>query len=181
MKIERIRLTEREKDVATILGTIPVLFFIVISKLLWKLKKQLAILAMIIWVGYGINYLAPKAFSPRADASRPFQQQFIVTLPMAVHPNLELRDTVLSLVRIEFGEDQVEAFDNLVTHESGWDPNAFNKSSGACGLFQSLPCNKMNSMTIHDQIEFGFSYIKNRYGNPNKAWAFWKSQKPNWY
>ena len=32
--------------------------------------------------------------------------------------------------------------DSIVSRESGWNPNAVNKSSGACGLGQQLPCGK---------------------------------------
>ena len=34
------------------------------------------------------------------------------------------------------------AVDYIVTRESGWNPNAINKSSGSCGLAQQLPCGK---------------------------------------
>lgn len=32
--------------------------------------------------------------------------------------------------------------DYIVSHESGWDPNAINPNGGACGLGQQLPCGK---------------------------------------
>lgn len=73
----------------------------------------------------------------------------------------------------------------IVNHESGWNPNAVNKSSGACGLFQSLPCRKMASAgadyrtNYKTQVKWGLGYIKGRYGTPAKAWAFW--QKHHWY
>lgn len=38
--------------------------------------------------------------------------------------------------------DQWEYVDSIVTRESGWNPSAVNKSSGACGLGQQLPCGK---------------------------------------
>lgn len=34
------------------------------------------------------------------------------------------------------------AVDSIVTGESGWNPSAYNSSSGACGLGQQLPCGK---------------------------------------
>lgn len=33
--------------------------------------------------------------------------------------------------------------DYIVSHESGWRPDAVNSSSGACGLVQALPCSKL--------------------------------------
>lgn len=69
----------------------------------------------------------------------------------------------------------------IVTRESSWNHLAVNKSSGACGLFQALPCSKMgtpwNSLEV--QTNFGMNYIKNRYGTPLKAKAFW--DKNHWY
>ena len=73
----------------------------------------------------------------------------------------------------------------IVNHESSWNPNAVNKSSSACGLFQSLPCSKMASAgadyrtNYKTQVKWGLGYIKGRYGTPAKAWAFWK--KHHWY
>lgn len=34
------------------------------------------------------------------------------------------------------------AVDSIVSGESGWNPTAYNSSSGACGLGQQLPCGK---------------------------------------
>lgn len=82
----------------------------------------------------------------------------------------------------KWGEEHWEAFYNIVSHESGWNPNNVNKKSGACGLFQFVPCSKGGSAYKHDykvQIQKGIQYIEYRYGTPNKAWAFW--QKHHWY
>ncbi len=86
-----------------------------------------------------------------------------------------------------YGWDDSEwgALVQIINHESGWKPNAVNKKSGACGLFQALPCKKMAKYgsdyrtNYKTQIKFGFAYIKNRYKTPTKAWAFW--QKHHWY
>ena len=73
----------------------------------------------------------------------------------------------------------------IVNHESSWRPNAVNKKSGSCGLFQAYPCSKMAKYgsdyrtNWKVQMKFGFEYIKARYKTPNKAWAFW--QKHHWY
>jgi tape measure domain-containing protein len=69
--------------------------------------------------------------------------------------------------------------------ESGWRWNATNPSSGAYGIPQSLPASKMATTgpDWHDnaatQIGWGLGYIKNRYGDPGKAWDFWK--RNHWY
>lgn len=82
-------------------------------------------------------------------------------------------------------ENDFNCLVKLVEKESSWNPNAVNKSSGAAGLFQALPASKMASegsdyMTNYKtQVKWGLKYIKNRYGTPANAWAFWQSHK--WY
>lgn len=82
-------------------------------------------------------------------------------------------------------ENDFNCLVKLVEKESSWNPNAVNKSSGAAGLFQALPASKMASegsdyMTNYKtQVKWGLKYIKNRYGTPTNAWAFWQSHK--WY
>lgn len=73
----------------------------------------------------------------------------------------------------------------LWTRESHWRWNAENKSSGAYGIPQSLPANKMASAGAnwHEdasiQITWGINYIKSKYGNPSEAWKH--SEKFGWY
>jgi hypothetical protein len=80
---------------------------------------------------------------------------------------------------------QWNSLNNIVSHESDWDPTAKNPSSGAYGIPQSLPANKMASagadwMTNGDtQLTWMMQYIKGRYGDPDKAWSYW--QKHNSY
>lgn len=82
-------------------------------------------------------------------------------------------------------ENDFNCLVKLVEKESGWNPNAVNKSSGAAGLFQTLPASKMASegsdyMTNYKtQVKWGLKYIKNRYGTPSNAWSFWQNHK--WY
>ena len=71
----------------------------------------------------------------------------------------------------------------LWDHESGWNPNSVNKSSGACGIPQALPCNKISkskgSNSWKAQIEWGLDYINYRYKNPCSAWNHFKNKR--WY
>lgn len=71
--------------------------------------------------------------------------------------------------------------DSIVTRESGWNPNAVNKSSGACGLGQQLPCGKWagawNDPVAALQAMNG--YVHGRYGGWAGAVAFWQAN--HWY
>ncbi len=76
---------------------------------------------------------------------------------------------------------------DLWNMESGWRTDAYNRSSGAYGIPQSLPANKMASagadwMTnAATQIAWGLSYIKSAYGSPCAAWNAEISRTPHWY
>jgi len=80
---------------------------------------------------------------------------------------------------------QLASFDQIISHESGWNVHATNASSGAYGLGQALPGSKMaseggdwqNSATT--QIKWALNYMDSRYGSPNAAWSFWQAH--NWY
>lgn len=65
--------------------------------------------------------------------------------------------------------DQWGYVDWLVQKESGWNPNARNRSSGACGLAQALPCDKVtgNPYNPVDSLRWMNGYVQKRYG----SWA----------
>jgi phage-related protein len=76
---------------------------------------------------------------------------------------------------------------NLWQGESGWNPLAYNASSGATGIPQALPGDKMASVAPDwrtnpvTQIAWGLQYIKSVYGDPGRAYALWLSRSPHWY
>ncbi|MEU0224071.1 transglycosylase SLT domain-containing protein [Streptomyces sp. NPDC006284] len=80
---------------------------------------------------------------------------------------------------------QWQCFSNIVDHESSWNYQAVNPSSGAYGLFQALPAGKYSSAGADwrtnpaTQIKWGLNYMDSRYGSPCDAWAFW--QNNHWY
>ncbi|MHB2252825.1 aggregation-promoting factor C-terminal-like domain-containing protein [Corynebacterium aurimucosum] len=80
-----------------------------------------------------------------------------------------------------------EAAKWIIGKESGWNPTATNPSSGAYGLFQFNP---MGGNTLASylpdrnpdpavQADAGARYIKDRYGSPSAAKAFW--ERNGWY
>lgn len=80
-----------------------------------------------------------------------------------------------------------EATKWIIGKESGWNPTATNPSSGAYGLFQFNP---MGGNTLGSylpdrnpdpavQADAGARYIKDRYGSPTAAKAFW--ERNGWY
>ncbi|MEU9022346.1 hypothetical protein [Actinomadura sp. NPDC048394] len=98
--------------------------------------------------------------------------------------------------------EQWQALSQIETHEAGWNPKAKNPSSGALGLAQALghgnsrtagtlgneyggeglsdaQAKAANSGDAGAQALWMCNYIKGRYGDPVKAWAFWQAH--NWY
>lgn len=67
--------------------------------------------------------------------------------------------------------------DSIVSRESGWNPNAVNPTSGACGLGQQLPCGKWPG-AWNDPVaalKAQHDYVKARYGSYAGAVAFWNA------
>jgi type V secretory pathway adhesin AidA len=81
--------------------------------------------------------------------------------------------------------DQMQCLQTLWTKESDWTTTATNASSGAYGIVQSLPAEKMASAgadyltNYRTQINWGLNYIQERYQSPCGALNFHLSN--NWY
>lgn len=84
-----------------------------------------------------------------------------------------------------WGSGEYDCLVSLWQKESSWRVNALNSGSGAYGIPQSLPGNKMASAGADwetnpaTQIEWGLGYITGRYGSPCGAWA--SSVERGWY
>jgi resuscitation-promoting factor RpfB len=82
-------------------------------------------------------------------------------------------------------ESQFSCLEELWNRESGWNHKARNPSSGAYGIPQSLPGNKMHSAGAdwktnpQTQVRWGLKYIEGRYGSPCNAYQHF--QKKHWY
>ncbi len=84
-----------------------------------------------------------------------------------------------------WGSEQFDCLVALWNKESGWRVNAMNPSSGAYGIPQALPGNKMATAgadwqtNAATQITWGLGYISGRYGTPCGAWQ--SSVDRGWY
>ena len=78
-------------------------------------------------------------------------------------------------------ESQWQYVDYIVSKESGWNPNAKNRSSGACGLAQAYPCSKLgpnwNDPVV--ALRWQYNYVNKRYGGYAGAYKFWRANR--WY
>lgn len=86
-----------------------------------------------------------------------------------------------------WGGGQFSCLISLWDMESGWRWNAMNPSSGAYGIPQALPADKLAAAgpdwrtSASTQIDWGLAYISNRYGTPCAAWNHEMSEWPHWY
>ncbi|MGR0221706.1 aggregation-promoting factor C-terminal-like domain-containing protein [Agromyces sp. ZXT2-6] len=84
-----------------------------------------------------------------------------------------------------WGDDQFGCLVDLWNKESGWNVYATNPSSGAYGIPQALPGDKMATAgadwqtNAATQIKWGLGYISGRYGTPCGAWSH--SVSVGWY
>ncbi|MEU7628711.1 transglycosylase SLT domain-containing protein [Nocardia sp. NPDC049220] len=94
---------------------------------------------------------------------------------------LALRGIALTIVPLH----QFDSFDKVITHESSWNVFATNPDSGAYGLGQALPPEKMATHGVDwrfnpvTQIRWTYDYMNRRYGGPDGAWKFWQAN--HWY
>lgn len=65
----------------------------------------------------------------------------------------------------------------IASRESGWNPNATNPTSGACGLIQAYPCSKVPGSGYDpvDNLRWADGYATGRYGSWSAAYDFWIS------
>ncbi|GLJ60683.1 hypothetical protein GCM10017576_08120 [Microbacterium barkeri] len=84
-----------------------------------------------------------------------------------------------------WGDGEFSCLVSLWNKESGWSYTATNPSSGAYGIPQSLPGDKMATAgadwqtNASTQIAWGLEYIAAAYGTPCSAWGH--SQATDWY
>ena len=82
-----------------------------------------------------------------------------------------------------WGSYQFECLNRLWTKESHWNYQAHNYKSGAHGIAQALPANRMEIISSDwrknpvTQMRWGLRYIEIRYENPCKAWAKFKRSR----
>lgn len=123
---------------------------------------------------------AKAAAKARADKQAASRAASRVQLTQNFTPG-SVKAIALSIV----GSSQFQCFSNIVTRESGWNYTATNAGSGAYGLVQALPGDKMASAGSDwrtnpaTQIKWGLNYMNSRYGSPCGAWSFWQAH--SWY
>jgi hypothetical protein len=135
--------------------------------------------------------IAEKAAKKAAEAKKKSEESggpvsFTGTIPSSCSEFSGARATGCALMLdAGFAIDQFPCLNNLFDKESGWNYKAKNGGSGAYGIPQALPGDKMAKFgddwktNPATQIKWGLDYIKGRYDTPCKAWAH--SEDVGWY
>ena len=82
-----------------------------------------------------------------------------------------------------WGDEQYSCLNRLWTKESNWNYKARNKRTGAHGIPQALPADKMDVVGTDwrtnpvTQIRWGLRYIDIRYDTPCSAWSKFKRSR----
>lgn len=125
------------------------------------------------------------------EVSRQEVSNVIVTPPEAQHERVGTKPSAMLytgggnkdqwLAASQIPRDQWGYAEWLVQKESGWNPNARNRSSGACGLAQALPCSKVpgNPHDPVNSLNWMHGYVMRRYGS--WANAVQHSKTKGWY
>lgn len=120
----------------------------------------------------------PKKPEPKKMAEKQVinRSEIVQNIPLAKtyqkHATKDFYPSILA--KIQTLSSQPDALAEIVAKESGFNPYAVNSSSGACGLAQALPCEKMGCdlSDVNCQLEWMNSYINRRYGSPEQALNF---------
>lgn len=95
---------------------------------------------------------------------------------------------VVDSIKATYGDEWVDAV-QLLSNESSLIVDNVNPSSGACGLPQSLGCEKLTRectlLDVDCQVKWSKRYVDSRYGSVTKALEFWNNKKATtgsgWY
>jgi hypothetical protein len=121
---------------------------------------------------------AQKAAQQAAQQAAQPQQQPSSSAGGSVTPSGNPQQIAMAMLgSYGWSSDQFGCLQSLWNRESGWNPAAMNPTSGAFGIPQALPGDKMASAGADwqtnpaTQIRWGLGYIQQIYGSPCAAWS----------
>lgn len=163
-----------------------------------KLAAALVLSAALFWLAPNtqskLNNLEPKAAvtkpagQVRPSQTAPAQEVKPVEQPapapiQETPPVQQLSPHEELMQQAGIPQEEWQATDYIVSHESSWNHLAVNRSSGATGLCQALPASKMASAggdyltNPVTQLKWCHEYSAQRYGGWWSSFAFWKANR----
>lgn len=135
---------------------------------------------------------------PSGGNSKSVESELLKNKPLSVKESPTLIKNMVHIAWIS-GEFQWSSksewycFDQIITHESGWDPASDNGAGWeeTGGIPQAHPSNKMAEAgkdyrtNVWTQVQWGLDYIESAYGTPCSAWDAWQGRASSgsygWY
>lgn len=127
----------------------------------------------------GLLTAKPTEQAPKVQAAAPTQgngTKLETSEPQPEQPPASPKDIAKATLEDLGQSDAWYAVQYIGHKESSWNPTAIN-NIGACGLFQALPCSKMNCnlQDVSCQVRWATNYATQRYGSWHNAYQFWRS------
>lgn len=121
----------------------------------------------------------------RPGSGQTYQDRNPGKAPASARTPQGAKETAFQIAQSKYGwgGNELAALEQLWSGESGWDFTATNPTSGAAGIPQALGHKLPTDYATNpvSQINWGLNYIRQRYGTPSKALAFWSNNSPHWY
>lgn len=119
---------------------------------------------------------APMPATPTAAPSRAQAAPAAVAAPRAIGSGCDWLRGRLAANGLSEGE--ISSALAIAARESGCNPQAVNRTSGACNVFQEYTCGKWGGLSDVDaHIRGADGYAKARYGGWAGAYSFWQANK----
>jgi hypothetical protein len=125
--------------------------------------------------GATFQYITPKPEPTVPSAPTPMPTPTPKPKPKA-KPYVDSVANAKAYARNRLGATQYACLDKIFYYESKWNPRAENPNSGAYGIPQALPGNKMAAFGSNwrtsplTQVKWGIWYVNDRYGSACAAW-----------
>jgi hypothetical protein len=156
----------------------------------WRVAAACAVALLV--AGTAVNASATVRDTPTIHQRRAVPMVSITHPKRPAHPRRHLsrkqRNELIAVPMVAkrgWSHREFKCLDQLWARESSWNEQAFNPWSGAYGIPQALPGEKMRSAgnswrtDPKVQIKWGLGYIGGRYGSPCGAWNH--SLSTGWY
>ena len=123
--------------------------------------------------------VAPTSSAPAQAVTQPTQAPVAVPASVQAAPQPTTHEELMAAAGI--ASSDYAAVDYIVSHESGWNPDATEPVTGAHGLPQALPYSKTGCGWDDAvcQLQWANSYAISRYGGWWAAQAYWAVHR-NW-
>ncbi len=164
-----MKLTQKERQFAQMIGTIPVFLFLIIVGALWKVKKVLWQSVVVFFiVSTALQTLNPVAYAPRAQAALNGYEYVAGS-----SAQLTEHQQIINYIHEVFGKDADDAFKVLSCENHALNPDAQNWNSNGSEDIGIMQINSIHGVPAkylfdwHTNISIGYQIFK------DSGWNAW--------